>query len=506
MLFRAILLVLLVFLGCLPQWSIPDWQGTEGRRIQIALEMARSGDWLVPTLGGEPTWAKPPLHYWLLGGMSELFGDSVWSLRFPAVFSVAAASLLALVLMRRWFGDRAGWTAALGIACSPLVVHQWPSAEIDPLFASLTGMSLWCLATGVARDRRGIVLLSGLLGGLALLQKGPPYFLFAIGAYLVWWRRRGLRHALTHFVPLLLVPMAYFVPLWTLRIPPGEMLSVANEETVGRIWTFTWGHVTAIPGFWVRAVLVQMPFVMWCFWEWRGARDARMDAADLTLRMCSGAAVLSIVLLTFFPGRPTRYILPNVLLFTFAVSPAVAHFASQERLLGRTSRRVLAGLGAVGALGMIAVPFVPGVGLACTGLALIAALAPRFVQTPRQLVALCLLLPVVASWTVGWDRAERWPNGGRARADAGRLLRRELDAVGVGADLVTHGHLEAPLLLAADLLPAGDEMARRQPTARWLLHERGDAPPPMPAEYRERLRLCVPGEIFVLRERGGAGR
>ncbi|MCA8963251.1 MAG: glycosyltransferase family 39 protein [Planctomycetes bacterium] len=506
MLLRAFLLCLLVVVGCLPQWGIPDFQGTEGRRIQIALEMARSGDWLVPTLGGEPTWAKPPLHYWLLGGMSELFGTNVWSMRLPSVVSIMAAALLAVVLMRRWFGERAAWIAALGVVCSPLVVYQWPSAEIDPLFASLTGMSLWCLATGIARDRRGIVIASGVLGGLALLQKGPPYFLFAIGAYLVWWRRRGLRHALSHFVPLLIVPLAYFVPLWTLRIAPGEMLAVANEETVGRIWTFTWGHVTSIPDFWLRAVLVQMPFVLWCFWEWRGVRDARMDEADLTLRMCSGAAVLSIVLLTFFPGRPTRYILPNVLLFTFAVAPAVAHFASQERQLGSTSRRLLLIIGVAGGLGLVVVPFLPGVGLAVAGLALVAALAPRVVRTPRQLVAFCLVLPVVASWTVGFDRAQRWPEGGKARAEAGRLLRHELDAAGIGADLVTHGHIEAPLLLGADLLPDGDEMARRQPTARWMLHERADTPPPMPKEYEERLRLCVPGQIFVLRERSGAPR
>lgn len=503
---RAFLLCLLVVVGCWPQWSIPDWQGTEGRRIQIALEMVRSGDWMVPTLSGQPTWAKPPLHYWLLGAMSELFGPSYWALRLPAVLSVLAAAVLAAALMRRWFGERAAWIVALGVACSPLVLFKWPSAEIDPLFASLTAMSLWCLATGIARERASIVVASGLLGGLALMQKGPPYFLFAIGAYLVWWRRRGLRFGLAHFVPLLLVPLCYFVPLWLVRVAPGEMMAVANEETVGRIWTFTWQHVTAIPEFWLRAVLVQLPFVLWCFWEWRGARDARMDADDLTLRMCSGAAVLAIVLLTFFPGRPTRYILPNVLLFMFAVAPAVAHYASQERLLGKFSTRCVAVLGALGSIALLVLPFVPMVGLASVGLALALAIAPRLVRTPRALVALCLIVPMIASWTVGFERAERWHTTGRARAAAGKLLKSELDAAGVGDQLVTHGHIEAPLLLGAGLLPDGDEMARSSPTARWLLHERADSPPPMPAEYTERLRLCVPGQIFVLRERGGAPR
>ncbi len=231
-----------------------------------------------------------------------------------------------------------------------------------------------------------------------------------------------------------------------------------------------------------------------------------MDAADLTLRMCSGAAVLAIVLLTFFPGRPTRYLLPNVLLFTFAVGPAVAHFAAQPRELGAFSQRLLGALGLGAATLLVALPFVPRLPLAAAGVALALALAPRLVRTPRQLVLFCLALPLLASWTVGWQRSFEWPLGNRARVAAGELLRHELEARGAIDELVWHGHLEAPLLLAAGLLPDGDEFHRRAPTARWVLHERADRPPPHLGEYVERLRLCLPKETFVLRERSAAPR
>ena len=59
------------------------------------------------------------------------------------------------------------------------------------------------------------LLASGVLGGLAMLQKGPPLFLFGLGAYIVWWRHRRLRHALLHFLPMLavaLVAAAAIVP------------------------------------------------------------------------------------------------------------------------------------------------------------------------------------------------------------------------------------------------------------------------------------------------------
>ncbi|MBM4062907.1 MAG: glycosyltransferase family 39 protein, partial [Planctomycetes bacterium] len=104
MLRAALLLLLLTLLASWPQWSLPEWHGTEGRRLQVALEMVRGGDWLVPTLGGQPTWAKPPLHYWLLGGLGEVLGHGTWAMRLPSVLSLFAAAALAMELLRRWFG------------------------------------------------------------------------------------------------------------------------------------------------------------------------------------------------------------------------------------------------------------------------------------------------------------------------------------------------------------------------------------------------------------------
>lgn len=507
MLVRALILLVVTLVGCWPTWSMPGWEGTEGRRVQIAIEMANSGDWLVPTLGGQPTWAKPPLHYWLLGALVRWFGESFVVMRLPSVLAAFAAALLAGELLRRCFGASAGWVGALGIACSPMVLMQWPTAEIDPLFASLTAGSLFCLAVGVARQGRGLLAAAGVLGGLALLQKGPPYLLFAAGAWLVWWRRRGFQFPAAYFVPLVVVPLAYFVPLWTLRIAPGELLAVANEESVGRIALFEWSHITSLPDYWLRAILVQAPFLFWWCWRWRDPRDAQMDAGDLTLRMCFGAVVVAVVLLMFFPGRPTRYLLPNVLMFMFAVAPAVGHFTAQSALPIFARRSVLV-VGMIGAVALVTLPFVPGVGASALGLALVLALAPQVVRTPMHLVAFCLVVPFLASWTVGLERCLGWPENPRSRAAGGRLLREQLTARDAIDDLETWGHFDSSLLLHAGLLPRGDESQRTLPSSRWLLFEpigHGKEPPPNhkepPTSYVERLRLCLPFKSFSVRER-----
>lgn len=502
MLVRAVCFLVLALLAAVPSLSIADWQGTEARRVQIAAEMLQSGDWLVPQLGQEPTFAKPPLHYWLLAVVEHVFGRGFVAARLPSVLAWWLLALLGCQLVGRQFGRGAGWVAGLGVLCAPVHLVQMPSAEIDPLFASCTAGSILCLAAGVAQGRRLVVLGSGLLGGLALLQKGPPFFLFAAGAYLVWWRHRGARHALLHFVPLLLVPLVWLVPL-LLRASPAELLQTTGEESIGRMFLFEPRHVLETPLFWLRAFAVQLPLVLWCFWEWRGNRDARMGDADLQLRMCSGAAVLAVVLLTFFPARPTRYLLPNIAIFTFAVAPAVAHFAAQQRELGRFSGQLLRWLAVAAAVALIVVPLTP-VGEPAPWLALLAvvALLPRLVRTPRQLVACCLWLPLLGIWTIGLDRARDYVDSRRARVVHGPLLRSELEQRGALVGLATFGHCHSGVLLGAQLFPPGDEFARRPPTARWLLSEAiSDVPPPPRTGYQPRLRLCMPGQTFVLEER-----
>jgi 4-amino-4-deoxy-L-arabinose transferase-like glycosyltransferase len=500
---RGLILFLVTLAVCLPQWSFPEWHGSEGQRVAIGAGMALSGEWLVPAYGGEPVWTKPPLHYWLLGALAEVAGTGRWSMRLPAVLLLWAAAVVAMQLLRRHFSPAAGWVGALGVSCSPIVVFEFPSAEIDPVFASLTAMSLWTLATGIGRDRRGLVWISGCLGGAAVLAKGPPFLLFAAGAYLVWWRRRGVRHAAAHFLPLLALPATYYLVLWATKVAPAETLAVAREETLARLLSGVakWEGVVALPEFLLRAVAVQLPMILWCFWEWRGARDARMDAGDVTLRICSGAAVLAVVLLCSVEGRPTRYLLPNVLLFTFAVAPAVAHFAAQQRRLGAFSSRFLRGMGAVGAVGLVVLPFVPLPTLGSFVLAGTMAVGPWLVTTPRRLVAAMLVLPVVAAWTVGLDRIRAWPGATQSIAAPSLVLRRELERHGIER-FATRGFVDEELLLTTGVDFEADVAAVRVPGRDWLLQS---AQLVVPDSYALRSRFAFRAPL-VLAQRREAGR
>ncbi|HLU40680.1 MAG TPA: glycosyltransferase family 39 protein [Planctomycetota bacterium] len=492
--------------------SPPDWTGTEGRRVQIALEMVHSGDWLVPTLGFEPNLSKPPLHYWIVGWLAARFEPAIWLLRLPGALAFALLAWLAHALFRRSHGTGAAWCAGLGVLAAPLVMALVPRAEIDPIFAALSAASILLLARGAAFGTLLPLVAGGVVAGLAFLVKGPPYLMLFAGTAAVWLRRRRGRRLLLALLLTAALPAAYYVALESALAGDTSLVDVAVTESVGRIGTFTWQHALDTPMHFVRAFLASLPFGLFLFYEYRGARPARPDDAESFVRMVAAAAFSTVLVLTFFPTRPARYLLPAVPLFFAAVSPSVASFA-RRGMLTPGMRRGLAGLALVAALALCAHAWLPPPFGARTalGFAFLAAL-PLWVDRACRAVAAMLLLPVVAAWTFAAPLAEHRALYREPFAAAGPALQRALAARGAH-DLASLLHIPSPLLLHAGILPPGDEFARRDPAAPWLLMEEGARPPAVwahlaraalpPPGYEARVRLQLPKVAVLLLERRG---
>ena len=66
---RALLIVLLVWaVVYLPALGSLAIKGEEGRRILPAIQMLKTGDYVVPQVGSNPYFRKPPLVNWLVAG------------------------------------------------------------------------------------------------------------------------------------------------------------------------------------------------------------------------------------------------------------------------------------------------------------------------------------------------------------------------------------------------------------------------------------------------------
>ncbi len=112
--------------------NVGEFYQTESLRAIVAAEMLRSGNWIVPTLYGEPLLTKPPGMYAAIAAMSWPFGHvTTVSARLP---SVLAASLIVVLFYRvfsRNLGWRSGLLAALLLPASISWLQRAPSAEID---------------------------------------------------------------------------------------------------------------------------------------------------------------------------------------------------------------------------------------------------------------------------------------------------------------------------------------------------------------------------------------
>jgi 4-amino-4-deoxy-L-arabinose transferase-like glycosyltransferase len=105
-------------------WMIPGllghdpWKPDEAQNFGIVYEMLQSGDWVVPTLAGEPYLRNPPLSHVTAALFSTLL-EPVLPLhegaRLASGFYLALALLLVAATTRELMGAGKGWLALLAL-------------------------------------------------------------------------------------------------------------------------------------------------------------------------------------------------------------------------------------------------------------------------------------------------------------------------------------------------------------------------------------------------------
>ena len=176
--------------------SLPLLGPDEPRYARVAVEMARSGDFVTPTLQGQPWLEKPVLFYWLAACAYRVLGENELAARLPSLFA-----LLLLVGSTALFGARlasgaAGLHAGFVLATSLLAFAYGHAASMDMLLAAtvsagvgLIGLRLLGIAGKLA------VPVGCAFLGLATLAKGPIGFLLpglVVAGFLLATRDRSL--------------------------------------------------------------------------------------------------------------------------------------------------------------------------------------------------------------------------------------------------------------------------------------------------------------------------
>ena len=81
-----LIVVILVIRGVL-NYSVPLMDKTEARYAEIARIMNETKNWITPQIDyGVPFWGKPPISSWMSAVSIYLFGENEFFLRLPYLF------------------------------------------------------------------------------------------------------------------------------------------------------------------------------------------------------------------------------------------------------------------------------------------------------------------------------------------------------------------------------------------------------------------------------------
>lgn len=357
----------LVFVGCLisPPGLMDD---VDASHAQLARNMVRSGDWVIPHLNGVPYIEKAPLPYWLIAISYLIFGVHDWAARIPFALS---AVLLCWVTMRYgcWaFGERAGFYSGLVLAtCVGLFLFTRILIP-DVMLALCVVVCLWSLQRALNEDSDAIetekhpglwaaVLPASLAVGVLL--KGLLVLVIVGGAsivYLALIRRlfsRGTSFSQTwralHLVRGLLIFLAIAAPWHVMamrRMPPYFDFTMHSEpgEYHGFFWFYFMNeHVLRFLGlryprdyntvprltFWLLNLLWLFPWSFYLPAAFKlGYRGADRASRTRLLALCA-----TLFLLVFFTFSTTQeyYSLPIYPSLALLLGCAIASGQDQDQ-------------------------------------------------------------------------------------------------------------------------------------------------------------------------------
>jgi 4-amino-4-deoxy-L-arabinose transferase-like glycosyltransferase len=299
----------------LPALGSLEIKGEEGRRILPAVRMLETGNFLIPQVGSEPYYRKPPLVNWLVAASFRITGQrNEWTARLPSVLSVLAVALVFVTVARASLGANGSLIAALIWMVNFGMIEKGRLIEIEALYVSLFGLGLVCWLSWWHQRRSPWLAwtVPSVFLGLGLLAKGPVHLLFFYAVVVAVLHRAGALRKLRHPAHLagILIMLGIFAA-WA--IPYWQAMRGAN---LAQTWSLQLtGRLTG-EDFKLGNWLLNIPRGLAYFLPWtlllplvRGAELPTPRETNLLRALTWGCAVPFLVV-NLLPGGLPRYSMP----------------------------------------------------------------------------------------------------------------------------------------------------------------------------------------------------
>ncbi|MGE5212642.1 MAG: ArnT family glycosyltransferase [Nitrospirota bacterium] len=315
---RAIATVVLVWaVVYLPALGSIAIKGEEGRRILPAVRMLETGNYIVPQVGGNPYYRKPPLVNWLVAASFKLFGlRNEWTARLPSALSVLAVAIAFVTVARASLGLLGSVLAAMIWLTNIGIIEKGRLIEIEGLYVSLCGLAMifWLSFFLQKKSPWLIWIPASVFLGLGLLAKGPTYLVFfyaiVLAVLAAWKEWRILIHP-AHFVALVI--MIGIASAWAIPFLNSTASQLVIEKWSGQYTGrlkgidfkfFDW--IQNIP----RALIYFLPWILlFPFVRFSKLQDQREQRLA---RALSWGIAVPFLALNLVPGAVPRYSMPAI--------------------------------------------------------------------------------------------------------------------------------------------------------------------------------------------------
>jgi len=321
---RRYLAPFLLGLLCLA-WILPGlvghdpWKPDEAYSFGLVNHILKSGDWVVPTLAGEPFMEKPPLYYLTAAAFARVFSPALPlhdAARLASAFYMALALGFAGLAGRELFGKGCGWTTALVLIGSlGLLVRSHQLVTDVALFAGFA-IALYGLALSLRRGVPGGLWL-GTGVGIGFMSKGllEPGVIGIVALLLPalskHWRSRS-------YAVSLLVAAAAVLPWLTLW--PWALYQRSPQLFMDWLWTNNFGRFLGFSGlgpgsepiFYLKILpwyaWPALPLALWTLWR---GKLAALRTPEIQLPVA--AFLVTLAVLSFASDARDLYAMPLLL-------------------------------------------------------------------------------------------------------------------------------------------------------------------------------------------------
>jgi len=316
--FRAVAVVLLVWaLIYLPALGSIAIKGEEGRRILPAVRMLETGNYIVPQIGSNPYFRKPPLVNWLVAASFAVSGvRNEWTARLPSALAVLAVAIAFVTVARASLGPTGSLIAALIWMTNIGMIEKGRLIEIEALYVSLCGLAtIFWLSCWVQKKSPWLIWIPpSIFLGLGLLAKGPTHLVFFYAVVVaVLWRAKDWRLLLhpAHFAALaiiLVIPAAWAIPFLHSTTTQVAMDKWSSQYT-GRLKGIDFKFVSWIQNI-PRGLMYFLPWLL-LFSFARFSKFHDESHRQLARALAWGIAV-PFVAFNLVPGSVARYSMPVI--------------------------------------------------------------------------------------------------------------------------------------------------------------------------------------------------